>query len=115
MLFAGVYSNWMGATGEEVDTAAIITVPANANLEHVHARMPVILEKEQVSDWLDVRNFPAKRAYEMLRPADENCVVLHQVSTRVNSVRNDDRTLVDPFSDDGIETSGEKRKQLNLF
>ncbi|HUS98464.1 MAG TPA: SOS response-associated peptidase, partial [Hyphomicrobiaceae bacterium] len=43
LAFAGLYEQWMGADGSEVDTMAIITVPANDAVRGVHDRMPAIL------------------------------------------------------------------------
>jgi len=55
--------------------------------------MPVILEDEFVDDWLYVRQ-SSSSLLELLRPAREDLLIGTPVSTRVNSVKNDDPLLV---------------------
>ena len=43
MALAGLYATWSGPEGEEIDTVATITVPANPQLSAIHDRMPAIL------------------------------------------------------------------------
>lgn len=115
MGFAGIYSSWMGPSGEEIDTAAIITVPSNAELKTVHDRMPAIIAKEQLADWLDVRGVDAKDAYKMLRPLPEGVVALHSVSTRVGSINNDDEGLIAPVTEARPEPPKKTSGQMDLF
>lgn len=115
MGFAGIYSTWMGPSGEEIDTAAIITVPSNAQLKTVHDRMPAIISKEQMTDWLDVRGIDAKEAYEMLGPLPEGVVAMHPVSTRVGSIKNDDEGLIVPVSEERPEPPKKAGGQMDLF
>src|SRR5581483_8470168 len=44
--FAGLREDWLGADGSEIETMAILTVPANALLQPIHDRMPAILPPE---------------------------------------------------------------------
>lgn len=115
MAFAGVYSNWMGATGEEIDTAAIITVPANTKLKPVHARMPAIIPNELMDDWLDIRNISDKQAHRMLAPLPESAAVFHPVSTRVGGITNDDEGLIVPVSEDRPTPPKKTNEQMDLF
>ena len=89
ILFAGLYESWQKEPGEWQRTFTIITTEANALMEPVHNRMPVILEDQAIDDWL----FPeteASRLRELLRPAPEDMLIATPVSQRVNSVKNDD-------------------------
>lgn len=115
MAFAGVYSNWMGATGEEIDTAAIITVRANAKLKPVHERMPAIIPNELLDDWLDIRNISDKQAHRMLVPLPESAAVFHPVSTRVGSITNDDAGLIAPVTEDRPVPPKKTNEQMDLF
>lgn len=89
LLFAGLYDSWRPKPFEKERTFTILTTRANALLEPVHDRMPVILEDDAVDEWLYVRQTPASLV-ELLRPAREDLLVATAVSTRVNSVKNDD-------------------------
>ena len=96
MALAGLYASWMGPNGEEIDSVATITVPANRQLSEVHDRMPAILVGEQVEQWLDVRNVRAREAAQLTLPLPDGVLKFHPVSTRVNSARDDDPGLIEP-------------------
>ncbi len=91
---AGLWEEWVDpASGEVVTSATIIVTDASQDLSHIHHRMPVILEADQISDWLSGKSGP-----ELLNPSPEGTLVEHRVSRRVNSSRSDenDETLIEP-------------------
>lgn len=47
LFLAGFYSRY-----EDGDRFVILTTEANPSMEMVHSRMPLVLEKEQVKDWI---------------------------------------------------------------
>lgn len=94
MIMAGVYATWVGPEGEEVDSVALVTVPANSDLKHIHDRMPAIMEDDAVESWLNVRNVGGEEAAKVIRPAPEGVMTAWQVSTRVNSARNEGPDLI---------------------
>jgi len=96
MALAGLYATWMGPNGEEVDSVATITVPANAQLGEIHDRMPAILEGDAIEDWLNVREVRAREAGQLALPLPDGALKFHPVSTRVNSARDDDPGLIEP-------------------
>ncbi|HKB49172.1 MAG TPA: SOS response-associated peptidase, partial [Ktedonobacterales bacterium] len=52
--FAGLWETWKDHTsGEELRTCAIITTTPNALMAPIHARMPVILRRQDEAEWLD--------------------------------------------------------------
>ena len=53
--FAGLWETWTGPNGEEVDTAAIVTTPANRSLAAIHDRMPVIVHAGRVQSLARLR------------------------------------------------------------
>lgn len=117
MALAGLYATWVGPEGEEIDSVATITVPANGQLSAVHDRMPAILEGEAIEQWLDVRGFPAKAAHQLALPLEDGAVKFHPVSTRVNSARDDDPGLIVEVSVERPEPVRRKAAggQLDLF
>ena len=96
---AGLYSNWIGPEGEEVDTAATITVPAGADVDYIHDRMPAILRGEQIDRWLDVRGVRFDEVKPFIIPQPAGVMASYPVSTRVNSAANDGPDLIEPVSE----------------
>ncbi|MEZ6243381.1 MAG: SOS response-associated peptidase [Phycisphaerales bacterium] len=94
MCLAGLWERW-DKGGEPLETYTIITAEANALLQPIHPRMPAVLEREQVNDWL--RNgADAAVLAGFLRPAAAGILEAHLVSTRVGNVANDDAALIEP-------------------
>jgi len=101
LLFAGLYESWRDpATSEWRRTFTILTTDANATVEPVHDRMPVILPPEHVDEWIFVPSQEpgkhAERLAALLRPAEAGVLVATEVSRRVNSVANDDEACLAP-------------------
>jgi putative SOS response-associated peptidase YedK len=119
MALAGLYSTWMGPNGEEIDTAALITVAANGDLDHIHDRMPAILPPESIDDWLNTSDVDAREAQQMAVPLPLGTTKFERVSTRVNSNKYDDSGLIEPVGEEVVETKPEKPAkpsgQLDLF
>ncbi len=100
LLLGGLYSTWMGATGEEIDTSAIITVPANPDTKFVHERMPALIPNERLDDWLSIDRVGPKEALRILAPAPEGLLDIAPVSVRVNSNRSDGPDLIEPVTEE---------------
>ena len=94
--FAGLWETWADRDGGEIETAAIVTCAANKTLAPVHERMPVILPPEQYDAWLDSDKIDAKQATALVGPAPEDFFEAYEISTRVNSVKNDGAENLDP-------------------
>jgi putative SOS response-associated peptidase YedK len=99
---AGIWEVWRdrGNPGaEDVLSCSIITTAANALMEPIHDRMPVILSPDLYQDWMDPGNEDVGGLKEMLLPYDAGLMETFPVSSRVNSVRNDGPDLVLPLSE----------------
>ncbi len=95
--FAGLWEVWIGPNGEEMETAAIVTTQANAEMSKVHHRAPVIVTPEDFDLWLDSRATDARAASALLRPAPDGTMDVYEVSPAVNKVANDTPDLLLPF------------------
>jgi len=94
---AGLYEQWPGNTDTgPLTTFTILTTAANALIRPLHERMPVIVAPAAYETWLDPGNVTGHGLDELLRPYPEDEMRAVPVSTRVNSVRNDDAALLDP-------------------
>ncbi len=94
LYFAGLYESWQPKPGEWQRTFTIVTTSANELLAPVHDRMPVILAKQDLDEWLGPR-VPLTRVRELLAPAPVDVLVARRVSPKVNSVRYDERDALD--------------------
>jgi putative SOS response-associated peptidase YedK len=92
--FAGLAETWIGPNGEELDTVAIVTTAAGADLAVLHPRVPVTIGAEDFERWLDCANDEVADAMALLTAPAEGEFLRHRVSTRVNRVANDDAQLI---------------------
>src|ERR1700704_314746 len=95
---AGLAETWIGPNGEELDTVAIVTAPASADLAVLHDRVPVTIAPGDFDRWLDCRDDDAETAMALLTAPEEGEFVWHEISTRVNRVANDDAQLILPIT-----------------
>ena len=88
MAFAGLWETWIGPNGEEMETAAIVTTEANAEMATVHHRAPVIVPPEQFDLWLS-GEAGAEAAAALIKPAADGSMEVYEVSPAVNKVTNE--------------------------
>jgi putative SOS response-associated peptidase YedK len=85
--------------GTAIESCALITLPGNELMRHIHNtgahpfRMPALLAKEDREPWL---TGSASDAKAVLKPYPQECMVAYQVSTRVNTPKNNDPALIEP-------------------
>lgn len=95
--FAGVWDRWKDPSGQWIRTFSILTTTANAVTSSVHERMPVILEREDYDFWLDPGMKNIEAVSELLKPHRAHTMRCYPVSSRVNSVTNDDEQCSAPM------------------
>ena len=102
---AGLWTIWRDkagpADGPWLHSCTIITTAANDTMASVHDRMPAILPASAWHEWLDPNIDDPDELTQLLRPAPNDILAMHRVSTAVNSVRNKGVELiaeVDPES-----------------
>lgn len=82
-----------------IETCSILTTASNDLMAPIHHRMPVLLAPDDWDHWLDPdADHASLRA--LMQPAPADWLHAVKVSTRVNSVRNDDPSLVVPVEGD---------------
>jgi putative SOS response-associated peptidase YedK len=128
MVFAGLYSTWVGPEGEEIDTAAIVTVDSAVDLAGVYDRMPAILRgDEAIDDWLNTRDVNAAQAAKLARPVPEGVIRYHPVGKAIGSNTAEGEELIRPIRPEEAEVAPGERpepkkvaagggsRQLDLF
>jgi putative SOS response-associated peptidase YedK len=101
MTFAGLWDYWRDPKRPDdpdarLRTCTIITTESSPDVEDIHDRMPVIVEPTEIDDWLDRAEQEPGYAQTFLHPSPAKLLVRHQVSRRVNNVRNDGPDLIEP-------------------
>ncbi len=99
---AGLYEIWRDPERADDDpdrfrwTCTVLTTEAQDDLGHLHDRMPMMVERERWSAWLD----PTARGdalRDLLVPAAPGALEAYPVATLVNNVRNNGAELVEPL------------------
>ena len=93
---AGLWEQWAPPGSQRLDTCTIVTTAASDEIAWIHDRMPVMLEPARFGTWLNTAA-PPEAAEALLRPY-AGALAAQPVSTRVNSVRNDDPHCIAPMS-----------------
>ena len=91
--FAAIYETGNELT-ENRPSCAIVTTEANAIMQSIHDRMPVILDQSDYARWLDPSGTDAENVVELLVPFDAGRMTAYPVSTRVNTPKNNDEDLI---------------------
>ncbi len=103
--FAGLWENWRdssaGADAQWVRSCSIVTGEPNALLAPIHDRMPVILPRDAWPQWLGEVPADAAALAALLRPYPAERMRVYPVAPRVNSVKNDDPSLIEPLLAEG--------------
>lgn len=93
--FAGLWEFWRSPEGEEIRSCTILTTNANAVVEPVHERMPVILSGDSLWEWLEENQSGALMS--LLRPYPAESMAAFPVSPMVNRPEIDVPDLVRPL------------------
>lgn len=88
LAYAGILA-WSRNAGAWEATLAILTTAPNEIVRPIHDRMPVIVSPDKYSLWLDA-DAPTETAASLCVPYPAELMQRVPVSSRVNSVRNND-------------------------
>ncbi len=100
---AGLWTSWkdpemLGDDGQPLwlQSATVVTTAANDTMSTVHDRMPVLIPASRWGEWLDPGNDDLDSLSTLFDMSADASLVMHPVSTDVNSVRNNRRELIEP-------------------
>ena len=101
--FAGLWSHWepKRGNGRARDTVTILTTEPNDVVEPIHDRMPVMLERDEETPWLEG---DAADAMDVLDPYPSSDIEAYPVSKQVNNPVTESPALFDAIDVD--EQSG---------
>ncbi|NAZ87797.1 SOS response-associated peptidase [Kineococcus indalonis] len=107
LTFAGLYELWPDPAKAEDDperwlwTFTVITTSASDALGHIHDRTPLVVPPDVREDWLDPELTDLDLVRQVLDAVPEPRLVPREVSTAVNSPRNDGPELAEPVEPGG--------------
>jgi len=93
---AGIYEEWLGADGSEIETVAILTTAARGPIARFEDRMPVIIPPEHFDLWLDCRSGTTTDIQHLLKPGSGEGFDVIEVSSKVNNPQNEGPEVQEP-------------------
>jgi putative SOS response-associated peptidase YedK len=101
LAFAGLYELWPDPERAEDDpdrwvwSYTIVTRTAPDAVGHIHDRSPILVPPEQRADWLNPTLIEPEQVKELLAAIPEPLLTPREVSSSVNSVRNNGPELIE--------------------
>lgn len=95
MPLAGIYTTFTYSDGRKLHTCSVLTCQPNKLMEPIHNRMPVILTPESSDIWLNPTT-SIDRLQSLLVPYDAKKMDTYEVSTFVNSMKNNSIKCIEP-------------------
>ena len=80
MFLAAIWDHWMDSNGSEILSVSVLTTQANALLQDIHHRMPVLLAKKDFLNWWK----SVQTADQLLKPAPVEGMLRYQTNPIVN-------------------------------
>jgi len=103
LAMAGLYEIWRDPSKDRDDdtawlrTCTVITTEATDAVGHIHDRMPMVIGRDAWDAWLDPELTDPEAAARLLAVTEPEALEVYAVSTAVNSVKNNDPSLVEPL------------------
>ena len=91
---AGIWESWKSPAGIPIYSCSVITTGPNELMKEIHDRMPVILKPNDEKVWLNPSIIDPDYLTQFLKPLDENLMDAYQVSSLVNSPKNNSIGLI---------------------
>ena len=91
--FAGLWESWKAEDGRDVRTFTIITTEPNELMKPIHNRMPVMLTPDNERVWISDESL--EDVMHLLQPYDEKEMNAYPVTKKVNSPKNNDRSVME--------------------
>jgi putative SOS response-associated peptidase YedK len=95
---AGLHDRWHRGQADEIASFTILTTEANALLQPIHGRMPVILGERGWDAWLDPAT-PTEALHALLASPEPGDLEAFPVTLLVNSARVDEPRCREPIRD----------------
>lgn len=91
---AGLWDRWISPHGESIYSCSVITTTPNDLVKGIHDRMPAILKPNDEKIWLDPAISDIKQLNSLLNPFNQDLMETYEVSSLVNSPKNNSIDLI---------------------
>jgi putative SOS response-associated peptidase YedK len=98
--FAAIWDHWQKAD-VTVESCALITTAAAPGIEPIHHRMPVMLGRDDYTDWLDPET-EIDNPERFFEPRLSGTLLLAPLDKAINNARNKDLALLQPLDDEEL-------------
>jgi putative SOS response-associated peptidase YedK len=98
LVLAGLYEFWRDRAtpgAEWLQTCTVLTTTPGRDMDDIHDRMPVVLERDAFETWLTGTDDEHDAVVGLCTPARAGTLVHHPVGGRVGNVDNDGPELID--------------------
>ncbi|WP_214483159.1 SOS response-associated peptidase [Bacillus sp. SM2101] len=92
---AGLWESWQSPDGHTIYSCTVITTEPNELMSSIHNRMPVILKPDDEKIWLDPSINDTAYLQKLLIPFDQELMEAFEVSSDVNSPKNNSPNLIE--------------------
>jgi len=99
MVMAGLHERWRDRSAPDAPplrTCTVLTTAPGDDLDGIHDRMPVVLERDAYDLWLTADEDELEALDALLRPTRAGTLMHHEVDRRVGDVRNNGPELIGP-------------------
>lgn len=97
MALAGIYGIWESSSGRKVYSCSMITTEANALVQPVGDRMPVIIDPEDYEAWLNEDELTEDALDQLIRAYPMSKMAVNRVSEEVNDTDKNNPDLIQPI------------------
>ncbi len=91
---AGIWESWKSPEGKSIYSCAVITTGPNELMKPIHDRMPVILKRDDEKIWVNPSISDPSYLNQFLTPLDADLMEAYEVSSLVNSPKNNSIDLI---------------------
>ncbi len=106
---ASLWSTWRDTDGRELSTCVALTTEANERVSQAHNRMPVLLTKVGIAQWLSE---DVIAPLHLAQGIPDEAVSYYPVSTEVNNARNHGSQLLEEITLDAEPEADESAETL---
>ena len=97
IVLAGLYDRWRDPRAPDAAplvTCTVLTTTPGPDVDGIHNRMPVVIERDAFDLWLTARDDELDAVQALCAPAGAGTLIHHAVDTKVGNVRNDGPELI---------------------